>query len=313
MSKKLNIESSEVKRILSLHEQHKKKNITEQVATTPAPITRSKEELTKFFADAVKFGCLTDKSLDYTKFYRSNGETRGYVKGQSQSMPGKTKRVYDNFTYEIVDPATAQVLKQGNWACDQITKLASDAQAKNSSTESLKQAYIRQYTGDPYFYKTSLTDNEKVSGDFVQVKIKGTSTAEGGPFGDTGLIMYKNKSGKVPEGQPINDKFKRVNVTPPSKEECKKDITDIYNSYVNGYGIDRNGNLDPSQLNASQQETLNGEINRARACTSYYNNWGILGGGKQLDLYIDILRGDKPGKIKGREVYIKRDSIYNLN
>jgi hypothetical protein len=246
-----------------------------------------------------------------------------YVKKASKAFPdkfevGDTIVQYNDYTYWVFPQNGAKRKGPYRWSCPEINKAAQDkidseAKLKSSSVNSLKDAYIKKYTGDPYFYKATLTNDEMTSGNYVKVKIKGTSTAEGGPFGETGLIMYKQTSGDMEPGRASTNNFKRVNVTPPSKEECKKDIADIYNSYTNSYGLDRQGNLDPTQIDNSQQETLNNEINRARACTTYYGNWGILGGGKQLDMYIDVLRGDKPATIAGREKYIKRDSIYNLN
>jgi len=120
MSKKLIIESEEVMRILSLHETQKKK-IQEQTSTetskAPVLLKRNRQELIQFFATAKANGCLTDANLGYGDFFRKPGDDKGYIKGPSAKMADKVKRVYDDFTWEVIDPKTGAVLKSGKWVC----------------------------------------------------------------------------------------------------------------------------------------------------------------------------------------------------
>jgi len=118
MGKKYIIETEEVQRILSLHEGYKKTLMSEQAAS--ATNKKNRQELIQFFANAKANGCLTDQNLVYDAPYRLAGEDRSYIKGPSGSMKGKDKRVYDDFTYAIVEPATGVVLKQGTWTCSQL-------------------------------------------------------------------------------------------------------------------------------------------------------------------------------------------------
>ena len=113
------LETEEVQRILSLHETLKKKTLKEQ-STPKTSKVRNRQELIDFFANAKAYGCLLDVNLIYDKPFRIAGEDRGYIKGPSQSMKGKDKRVYDDFTFEIVEPSTGAVLKSGQWVCKQL-------------------------------------------------------------------------------------------------------------------------------------------------------------------------------------------------
>jgi hypothetical protein len=75
-----------------------------------------------FFLSAKSFNCLTDLSLDYEKVYLTNIADRSYIKGPSHSMPGNEKRVYNDFTYEVINSTTGAILKKGSWACNQLSQ-----------------------------------------------------------------------------------------------------------------------------------------------------------------------------------------------
>ena len=137
---KILIESEEVKRILSLHRNENKK-IQEQVSSpTSSSVKKTSQELNVFFTKAKTFGCLTDKNLDYNNFFRVTGDNRGYIKGPSNKNPGMVKRVYDDFSWEIIDPKTGQPLKKSVWKCDEIaTNATAETETNNLSDAVLKE------------------------------------------------------------------------------------------------------------------------------------------------------------------------------
>jgi hypothetical protein len=157
MSKKILIEIDEVMRILSLHEQEKKK-IQEQVApaavtvpenTTPAPNTqttntpttgkKTRQDLIAFYTKAKTDGCITDGNLDLNNFFRVQGNDRAYVKGPSASMKGMVKRVYDDFSWEVVDPTTGKALKSGKWTCKSLEPAAPVTPGVNPNAGDIQQ------------------------------------------------------------------------------------------------------------------------------------------------------------------------------
>lgn len=86
---------------------------------------RNRVELIQFFATAKANGCLPAQGLDYENPKRMTGEDRAFIKGPSLSMKGMDKRVYDDFTVEVVDPTSGAVLKTGTWSCGQFTQTSS--------------------------------------------------------------------------------------------------------------------------------------------------------------------------------------------
>ena len=109
-------DSEEVLRILSLHENYKKSLVVEQTVTAP----KNRTELVQFFAKAKANKCLNDPNLKYDAPYRTTGESRGYIKGPSNRYPGMDKRIYDDFTVEVIDPSSLAVIVSTTWACDAL-------------------------------------------------------------------------------------------------------------------------------------------------------------------------------------------------
>jgi hypothetical protein len=115
MLKKYNLETEEIKRILSLHESYKKTLMKEQTTTK-----KSRVELEQFFSKAKALACLKDQNLVYDSFFNKPGENRSYIKGPSKQDNTKVKRIYDDFTWSVVDPASGVVIRQGSWSCPQL-------------------------------------------------------------------------------------------------------------------------------------------------------------------------------------------------
>ena len=139
MSKKFILENEEVMRILSLHKEQKNK-IEEQTKSSTST-KRSRADLIDFYTKAKTNGCITDQNLDLSNFFRVAGQDRAYVKGPSASMKGMVKRVYDDFSWEVVDPATGKALKGNKWSCKALEPAVVDptiATDNSSKIASLK-------------------------------------------------------------------------------------------------------------------------------------------------------------------------------
>ena len=66
------------------------------------------------------------------------------------------------------------------------------------------------------------------------------------------------------------------------REACRKNVEDYYRSFKN------QSDIDPADL--YKVKTV------VQACKNqHYGKWGVLGGGKKLDEYLDILSGVKEG------------------
>ena len=113
---KIKVSNEEVLRILSLHENYKKSLVVEQTVTAP----KNRTELIQFFAKAKANLCLTDPNLKYDAPFRTTGESRGYIKGPSNRYPGMDKRIYDDFSVEVIDPSSLAVIVKTTWACDAL-------------------------------------------------------------------------------------------------------------------------------------------------------------------------------------------------
>ena len=113
--KKYNLETEEIQRILSLHESYKKTLMKEQATTK-----KSRAELEQFFSKAKASGCLKNIDFVIDSFFNKPGETRSYIKGPSKQNPNNVKRIYDDFTWTVVDPASGTIIRQGSWSCPQL-------------------------------------------------------------------------------------------------------------------------------------------------------------------------------------------------
>lgn len=97
-----------------------------------------------------------------------------------------------------------------------------------------------------------------------------------------GLTLYydPNKQHDVKSDQSlVSDILKNQSV---DREACRKNVEDYYNSFK------RDVTMDPATLYRVKAVV--------QSCKNqYYNKWGILGGGKKLDNYLDVMAGNKEG------------------
>jgi hypothetical protein len=239
MTKKFNIETEEIQRILSLHEDYKKSLVKEQVnptPTTPQPTTvkRNRQELIQFFAAAKAYGCLSDPNLIYDSPFRVSGQDRGYIKGPSGSLKGMDKRVYDDFKYEVVDPKSAAVLKTGTWTCTQLEPKKPEVKPEQPKTlNSNQQKVLDLISPLGWFNQPAPTDVEVDQNLFSKINIADESDETNNPLGHKygkyfkadypkGYFVYKQNTPTQPDKP---GRGERVNV---DAEGCKTAIESLW-------------------------------------------------------------------------------------
>jgi hypothetical protein len=229
---KVKIESEEVMRILTLHENYKKGLVVEQSQK------RNRVELIQFFATAKANGCLPAQGLDYENPKRMTGEDKAYIKGPSASMKGMDKRVYDDFTVAVVDPTSGAVLKTGTWSCKGLEPVKEDPNKPKPLNANQKRALeIIKLSG--FFNEPAPTDVEVDLGKFDKIDLTGKKNSE--DFADAdGLVKDYSKyflATDFPNGFFV---YKAVgglptaNVTKKGKievtaESCKTAIENLWN------------------------------------------------------------------------------------
>ena len=241
MGKKYTIQTEEVQRILSLHEGYKKTLMNEQAAS--ATNKKNRQELIKFFADAKAYGCLTDQNLGYDSPFRLASEERSYIKGPSGSMKGKDKRVYDDFTYAIVEPATGVVLKEGTWTCQQLQPKKDEPKKEGPKPLDSNQIKILDLIKPSgWFHEPAPTDVEVDQNLYQKLDLSGVKNVEG-VSDELGLVdKYKKYfiAADFPNGFFI---YKKTNPQTPTvqrkagltvtAESCKIAIETLWNSVKN--------------------------------------------------------------------------------
>jgi hypothetical protein len=243
MGKKYSIETEEVQRILSLHEGYKKTLVNEQAAS--AATKKNRQELIQFFANARAYGCLTDPNLVYDSPFRLGTEDRSYIKGPSKSMKGKDKRVYDDFTYTIVEPATGVVLNQGVWVCAQLQPKKEEPKIEGPKPLNQNQIFVlSSLKPKGWLHEPAPTDVEVDQGLYQKLDLTGVNNVdlkkiEGGedllkqlskwfPAKDfkDGFFVYKKTSPQTPTVQ------RKTGLT-VTAESCKIAIETLWDSVKN--------------------------------------------------------------------------------
>lgn len=228
---KVKIESEEVLRILTLHENYKKGLVVEQAQK------RNRVELIQFFATAKANGCLPAQGLDYENPKRMTGEDRAYIKGPSSSMKGMDKRVYDDFTVAVVDPTSGAVLKTGTWSCKGLEPVKEDPN-KPKPLDANQKRVLEIIKPSGFFNEPAPTDVEVDLGKFVKIDLTGTKNDEG--IDDGGLVEKFSKyfpAANFPNGffvYKVVNSLPTADVSRKSKvevtaESCKTAIENLWN------------------------------------------------------------------------------------
>lgn len=232
MKTNLIINSEERHRILSLHEEIKEKSkkvVLEQTATNPS--LKNRAELLKFFETARTNGCLTDNTLDYNSVFHIVGQTRAYIKGPSKSQQGMVKRIYDDFTWEVVDPKTGNALKNGKWTCDVLQKKPEPPKPEPPKLNSNQLKVLELLKPKGWFHEPAPTDVEVEQKLFDKMNIADASTELGTlyskyftDYAPKGFFVYKKNVRQPSEVITKNE------TKPPTVESCKAAIENLLNS-----------------------------------------------------------------------------------
>lgn len=255
MLKKYNLDTEEIRRILSLHESYKKTLIKEDTTTK-----KSRAELEQFFSKAKALGCLKDQNLVFDSFFNIKGENRSYIKGPSKQDNTKVKRIYDDFTWTVVDPASGTVIRQGSWSCPQLEskETVKDGNGVNDKKEGMKKAETSELSqtqmdvlkiikpmgwfhepkpseveiDQGFFEKLDLSNqfNEKKEGDTEFVDSSGLVDKYKKYFPASqfkeGFFVYKKAKPSLPS-------VKRQEGLKPTTESCKIAIETLWNDVQN--------------------------------------------------------------------------------
>jgi len=279
---------------------------------------------------AVIAGCLKNGSL---KVKKSTGEY--FYRKPSVKDPGKEVDFFANMTYkfsdgsksgkwvcpEIANIVVSQQVTQQT-AADNESKIASEIKkgwkkietlrAEGIDLTTLDRVYDTQVVGNVTLYRpkgssttftpnTSTADFNKDQLDFVgkfeklgyklnptrleqSTMVKVTDKELGAPVDlfPNGLTLYYNPNAQsdVKSDQSlVSDILKNQAV---DREACRKNIEGYYRSFKT------DAFADPATIYKIKAVV--------QACKNqHYGKWGVLGGGKKLDNYLDILSGVKEG------------------
>jgi hypothetical protein len=241
---KIKVSNEEVMRILSLHENYKKSLVVEQTK----PTTRNRTELIQFFAKAKANLCLTDPNLKYDAPFRTTGESRGYIKGPSNRYPGMDKRIYDDFSVEVIDPSSLAVIVKTTWACDALKPVEPEKEEqKNEDPNKPKPLNKNQndvlaiIKKQNFFHEPAPSDVQIKLGNFDAVDLTNKKNVAG--FADEDKLIEKYSEyfpeADFPQGffvykkrttTPSNMRRERVQVT---GESCRIAIENLWNNVNN--------------------------------------------------------------------------------
>ena len=316
--KKFIIEESEIKRIISMH-----RTIKEQ--TSPA-VDPSLQKL----RDAVKSGCFSNGELLLNKT-KNTYFFRGIKKSTKQEID-----FFPDMTYSFVDGS-----KKGKWTCPALTKPVEDQIKGNiektkregnwTTKEELLKTDTEQNIENPVMYEKKVIDGvthyrRKSAGgigegltpdqksiidkwtnkgaklrkelDAEQAKTwisKLVSPASEGYFSED-LIMYFDPTITVKDESltaTIQNAVKQR--IPTNQKDCKNTIETYYLAFK------KKRPLEPNEFEALKYKT--------QACKGeYYNDWGILSGGRRMDNYLDIMSGGIGGPSRAGD-----DAKWRLN
>jgi hypothetical protein len=182
-------------------------------------------------------------------------------------------KVYDKVTIGQVN-----LYRQKGHATDVDQKTGTD------QLKAEKNAFIDKYEKLGYVVPgvTKNYDRTKVNGWKTVTAIELDPRQTTNDLFPNGLTLYydPNKQHNVSSDQSlVSDILKNQAV---DREACRKNVEDYYSSFKNDTTID------PATLYKVKAVV--------QACKNqHYGKWGVLGGGKKLDNYLDILSGVKEG------------------
>ena len=226
--KNIKIDTNEVQRILFLHENYKNTLLTEQSKE------KTREEVLKWFADAKRAGCLKDPNLNYNSVFKTkndDGTFKHFIKGPSNSMQGKIKRVYDDYTVEIVDPTTGNALRSSRWECKTTPQVAPKVTEPLNSNQNKVLEMIKV---QKWFHEPVPTEVEIDKGIFEQEDLTDATSDLGKTYSKwftkeqfpKGFLVYRKTTTQPDSAGPV----KKIEV---NAEGCRTAIEGLWNNYKN--------------------------------------------------------------------------------
>lgn len=222
---KFNLITEEKNNILFLHKKEIN-NIFEQVA-------KNRSEGLKFFQDAKDNKCLNDTNLDYTKVFLKQGTNKIYIIGKSQRT-GNVKRVYDDYTWEVVDP-TGKQLNAGRWTCEsKKTPVTDPNKDQQDKLKKYFDAWVLYFKGQPQYTDVDVvseldaTPVQKAT--YKQVSIPNSAK----DMGTEKFVYISAKKSESSGGEGPNQAQSRKDIQQKadySKDECEKILEQWYQNY----------------------------------------------------------------------------------
>jgi len=227
MKKLLFIESQEKEKILTQHAEQKPINIFEQSAKVI-------DDAKKLFKRAQTQGCLKDPGLDFNNLkYKKSQPDKIYIISVGKTS-GKVKRVYNDFTFEILDPS-GKVIKSGTWSCNE--QVVTPQQKKDEDLKKYLDQWVAYYSGQPQYqgsqikHQLDVTPVEKST--WKEISIPNSAKETGSE-----KFVYISSEKKKEEGggeSPKDEKTSLKDVRTSSdisKDDCEKVIEQWYQNFA---------------------------------------------------------------------------------
>jgi hypothetical protein len=272
MKKILFVENQERENILTQHEEQKPINLLEQSAKVI-------EDARKLFKRAQSQGCLTDPGLDYNNLkFKKSQPNKIYIISVGKTS-GKVKRVYNDFTFEILDPS-GKVLKSGTWSCEEKTEpVQTPQQKKEQDIKKYLDQWVVYYSGQPSYkglqikHQLDVTPVEKATWKQISIPDSAKDT------GSEKFIYVSSEKQQVDGEKPKEDKtLKDVRVsTDIPKDECEKIIEQWYQNFA----------TKPDDFDKAYFDK---EKPRAMYCKRrFYKKWGVDFNASRLNKIIEFM------------------------
>ena len=273
MKKTLFLESQEKEEILSQHAEQKPINLLEQSAKVI-------EDARKLFKRAQNQGCLTDPGLDYNNLkFKKSQPNKIYIISVGKTS-GKVKRVYNDFTFEILDPS-GKVLKSGTWSCEEKTEpVQTPQQKKEQDIKKYLEQWVEYYKKQPLYkdsqikHQLEVTPVEKSTWKAVLIPDSAKET------GSEKFVYISSEKQQVDGGTPKDEKSSLKDVRTASdisKDDCEKIIEQWYQNF----------STKPEDFDKAYFDK---ERPRAMYCKRrFYKKWGVDFNASRLNKIIEFM------------------------
>jgi hypothetical protein len=273
MKKLLFVESQEKERILNQHSKQRPINIFEQSAKVI-------DDAKKLFKRAQTQGCLTDAGLDFNNLrYNKSKPDKIYIESIGKTS-GKRKRVYNDFTFEILDPSR-KVIKTGTWSCNE--QVVTPQQKKDEDLKKYLDQWVTYYSGQPLYkgaqikHQLDVTPVEKAT--WKEVSIPNSAKETGSEkFVYISSEKKKEEQGTGDPKKDENPSLKDVRTASDiGKDDCEKVIEQWYQNFA----------TKPEDFDKAYFDK---ERPRAMYCKRrFYKKWGVDFNASRLNKIIEFM------------------------